>query len=160
MNKEQSTKIEKKLMKKKLKRANRAMTLTSILALPFIRNKYFLYFTIGLFVNSHLNFFSHIIKRKTPEFTPPDLSTIKKGEDSLNEALNLTTTNINYLNELEQTALLKYPELINDYEYLSYINNLKTSLLKQEEKMFKKKKALQKYVSKNEAYTRKLKKKY
>ncbi len=56
--------IEQKLIKKKLKRALRVAELPSILALPFIRNSYFLFFTIGLFVNNHFNFLMDYLREK------------------------------------------------------------------------------------------------
>ena len=113
--------IEKKLIKKKLKRASQAMEIPSLLALPFVRNKYFFYFTIGLFVNNHFNFLHHIFRRKTKHYTTIDLSALRNGQDALNNALNLTAENIMYLEYLEQETLQKYPDLALDDEYLNMV---------------------------------------
>ncbi len=158
MSKKQTFGIEKELLKRKLKKANKAMKITSLLALPFIKNKYFRYFTIGLFVHSHLSFFHQILKHKTKNYTKEDIS-IKKGQDAFEEALMLTSNNIEYLNELEVMALKKYPELQFDHEYFYQLQSLKNSLLKQEEKLLKKKEMLHKYHLKKQSYTRKLEKK-
>ena len=90
---------------------------------------------------------------------PKELEHIKKGSIALEEALNLTTANISYLNNLEQNILSKYPELSLDQEYLSYINKLKYSLIQTEKKILKKKKIIEKYNLKYKFKTRKLKKK-
>lgn len=151
-------KIEKALIKTKIKKASKTLELPSILLLPFIRNRYFFLFTAGLFVNNHLNILDNLLKHKSVNYTEPNLEHIKKGSDALEEALQLTTINISYLNNLEQEILHKYPELSIDEEYLLYINKLRYSLLKNEEKMLKKKKMIKKYNLKYQAKVRKLKK--
>ena len=149
--------IEKKLIKKKLKRASQAMEIPSLLALPFVRNKYFFYFTIGLFVNNHFNFLHHIFRRKTKHYTTIDLSALRNGQDALNNALNLTAENIMYLEYLEQETLQKYPDLALDDEYLKYINKLKNSLNKNYQKLQKKHTVLSKYYKKANKHIKVLK---
>ena len=151
-------KIEKALIKIKIKKASKTLELPSILLLPFIRNRYFFMFTIGLLVNNHLNLLDNLLKHKSLAYESPNLEHIKKGSDALEEALQLTTTNISYLNNLEKNILNKYPELSIDEEYLLYINKLRYSLLKNEEKMLKKKKMIKKYNLKYQVKVRKLKK--
>ena len=159
LNKETIKKIEKELIKEKIKKASKSLELPSIILLPFIRNRYFFMFTIGIFVNNHLNILDHLLKHKSVIYIPPELKHIKKGSDALENALNLTNTNLSYLDYLEQNILAKYPELSLDEEYLLYINKLRYSLLKNEEKLLKKKKTIEKYNLKYQIKIRKLKKK-
>lgn len=159
LSKEQVSKIEKELIKLKIKKACKTLELPSILLLPFIRNKYFFYFTAGLFVSNHLNFLNLILRHKTSNFTKPELEEIRRGNDALNESLNLTNNNIAYLSYLENDIRTKYPELSYDEEYLIYINRLKYNLIKNQEKLLKKKKMIEKYNLKYQVKVRKLKKK-
>ena len=138
LSKEKVEKIEKELIKIKLKKASKSLELPSLILLPFIRNRYFFLFTVGIFINNHFKLLDYLLKHKSLPFTPPELEHLKKGSDSLEEALNLTVTNLSYLNFLEQNILSKYPELSLDEEYLLYINKLRYSLLKNEEKLLKK----------------------
>lgn len=158
IDKDKARQIEKALLKSKIKKARRAMEISSILSLPFIRNKYFLYFTMSLFVSNHLHLFDNILKHKTENYTKEDLSTIKVGESSLNEALNLTTNNLEILEKLEYEASNKFPELTIDSEYRSNLTTLKNALTAQELKMVKKKKMLEKYNLEQKQYNRVLKK--
>ncbi len=151
--------IEKELIKIKIKKASKTLELPSLLLFPFIRNRYFFMFTISILAYNHLNILDHLLHHKSVNITNPNLEQIKKGNDALNETLEITTTNIAYLNNLEQAILNKYPELSLDDEYLLYINKLRYSLLKNEEKMLKKKKMIKKYNLKYQANIRKLKKK-
>ena len=159
LSKEKVEKIEKELIKIKLKKASKILELPSLILLPFIRNRYFFLFTAGIFVNNHFKLLDYLLKHKSLPYTPPELEHLKKGSDSLEEALNLTVTNLSYLNFLEQNILSKYPELSLDEEYLLYINKLRYSLLKNEEKLLKKKQTIEKYNLKYQIKIRKLKKK-
>ncbi len=159
LSKERLSMIKKELLKKRLNKICKTIELPSILLLPFFRNRYFFFFSTGIFINNHLHLLNAILNHQTLDYQEPVLEHIKKGSDALDEALNLTTTNIAYLNNLEQDILRKYPELSLDQEYLSYINNLKYSLIKNEEKMVKKKQTLEKYNLKFKGKVRKLKKK-
>ena len=151
--------IEKKLIKQKLKKASKTLEISSLLALPFVRNKYFFYFTIGLLVNNHFNFLNSILKRKTITNNNIDLDKVKRGKEALEESINLNYDNINYLNYLEQEILFKYPELSLDNEYLVYINQLKKKLTKNYEKLSKKRDTIDKYCYKNLKQRKILKKK-
>ena len=159
LSKEKLAKVEKELIKSRLKKASITLELPSILLLPFMRNRYFLLFTMGILINNHFNILDHLLKHQSVSYTPPELEHIKKGSDALENALNETRINLSYLNNLEQTILTKYPELSLDEEYLLYINKLRFKLLKNEEKMLKKKKMIQKYNLKYQIKIRKLKKK-
>ena len=116
-------------------------------------------FTAGIFVNNHFKLLDYLLKHKSVTYTPLELEHLKKGSDALEEALNLTNTNLSYLSHLEQNILSKYPELSVDEEYLLYLNKLRYSLLKNEEKLLKKKKTIEKYNLKYQIKIRKLKKK-
>lgn len=152
----QAQRIEKELLKKKLKKASLIFEIPFLLSLPFIKNKYFRYFTIGLFINHHLNFCNSILKHKTIMPSQEDLEKINNGYDALDEAITITNKNINYLNELTLSILEKYPEINIDQECLFYLNHLKNSLIKQEEKLSKKKMMIEKYNLKRKKYTRTL----
>lgn len=120
--------IEKKLLKIKLRDACRALSFPSLLALPFIRNKYFFFFTTSLFVSRSLGFIGNIFRRHTPDYQEEQLDNLVSGKDALNGALNTMRENIDYLNVLEEQAMQRYPELARDHEYLSYLNSLKHKL--------------------------------
>ena len=125
-----------------------------------MHNRYFLMFTLSIFINNHLNILDHLLKHQSAFYTLPELEHIKKGSDALEDALNETKENLSYLNYLEKNILSKYPELAVDEEYLLYINKLRFNLLKNEEKMLKKKKMIQKYNLKYQIKIRKLKNKF
>lgn len=159
LSKEQAIKIEKELIKLKIKKACKSLELPFLISLPFIRNRYFFGFTAALFINNHLNFLNSILKRRSILYEDPKLAYIKKGSDALEEAIKLTNNNLSYLVTLEEDILSKYPELSLDEEYLIYINKLKYSLMINQEKMLKKRKMIEKYNLKYQVKIRKLKKK-
>ena len=159
LSKEQITKIEKELIKLKIKKACKSLELPSLLLLPFIRNRYFFGFTAALFIYNHLNFLNSILRHKSIMYEDSRLAYIKKGSDALEEALKLTTNNLIYLTTLEEEILSKYPELSLDEEYLTYMNKLKYTLIMNQERTLKKKKMIKKYNLKYQVKVRKLKKK-
>lgn len=159
LSKDKLRKVEKDLIKQKIKKTSRTLELPSILLFPFIRNRYFFMFTTGIILNNHLHILDHLLKHKSITYEHPDLESIKKGSDALENALQLTNTNISYLSFLENNILSKYPELSADNEYLIYIDKLKNSLMKNQEKMFKKKEMIRKYNLKYQAKIHKLQKK-
>lgn len=156
---DKAKKIEKELLKIKLKKAIHALEIPSLLALPFIRNKYFMFFTGGLFVNRHLKFFDAILKRKSIQYDAEDLSQIKTGSDAFLNALLISKQNIEYLENLEIEAFKKYPELRLDADYIIHLNMLKSKLLKQQEKLLKKEAMIKKHNIRLNKRIRKLKKK-
>ncbi len=156
---DKAKKIEKELLKIKLKKALHSLEIPSLLSLPFIHNKYFMLFTGGLLVNRHLKFFDAILKRKSVDFEPEDISQIKSGSVALESSLFMFQQNIHYLNYLESEAFKKYPELKYDVDYLINLNNLKSKLLRQQERLLKKEKMIEKHNLKLKKKIRKLKKK-
>ncbi len=151
--------LEKKLIKKKLRKALIVTQMSSILALPFIRNKYFFYFTAGLIARTELMFLGDLFKRKTSEYEPVELTALKNGRDALNGALDITRDNIIYLDSLEKTTLAKYPELSSDSEYIQYIISLRNTLAKNQNKLARKRDAIDKFISKTESKAKKLEQK-
>lgn len=156
---DKAKKIEKELLKIKLKKAIHALEIPSLLALPFIRSKYFMFFTGGLFVNRHLKFFDAILKRKSIQYELEDLAQIKIGSDAFLDALLISKQNIEYLEALEIEAFKKYPELRLDADYIIHLNMLKSKLLKQQEKLLKKEAMIKKHNIRLNKRIRKLKKK-
>lgn len=156
LEKKATNKIEKKLLKKKLKKSSRLLALTSLLSLPFVRNKYFFYFTIGTLVNYNFRLIDSLINHQSIK-DKPQLPDIKKGQDALYEAINTTNENMIYLNTLEQDILIKHPDLSLDSEYLLTIRSLKNKLAKTEEKLKRKQEVLDKYCHKNIKYKKILK---
>ena len=154
---DKAKKIEKELLKIKLKKALHSLEIPSLLSLPFIHNKYFMLFTGGLLVNRHLKFFDAILKRKSVDFEPEDISQIKSGSVALESSLFMFQQNIHYLNYLESEAFKKYPELKYDVDYLINLNNLKSKLLRQQERLLKKEKMIEKHNLKLKKKIRKLK---
>ena len=151
MTKEQIANMDKKLLMKRLDRASNLLEMSSILAFPFVRNKYFFYFTVGLIINNHFNFINAFFKRKINRYEPADLSQIKIGEDALNSALNATYTNLVTLEYIEQEAIYKYPELQNDPRFINRINTLKSQLDRNYKKLMKKKETMEKYRKKTKS---------
>lgn len=110
-------------------------------------------------VNRHLKFFDAILKRKTIDFELEDISHIKFGSAALESSLFMFQQNIHYLNYLESEAFKKHPELKYDIDYLINLNNLKSKLLRQQERLLKKEKMIEKHNLKLKKKIRKLKKK-
>ena len=148
MTREQVANADKRILMKRLNKASLLLEMTSILAFPFIRNKYFFYFTIGLIIDNHFNFINAFWRRKVNKYEPADLSNIKKGQDALNGALDLTFKNIVELDYLEQQAISRYPELAYDPNFISRITNLRIHLNNQYNKLMRKNKVMEKYYLK------------
>ena len=125
---------------------------------PFIHNRYFKTLVNHLFVKQQLKFFHSILKHQTLEYEPTPLNHIKNGLSALDDSMYLVEQNIHYLNYLELEAIRKFPELSLDPEFLFYLNGLKIKLMKNQEKMVKKKNVLNKYQIKTKKMIRKLKK--
>jgi len=152
--------IEQKLLKNELKQAKEKMHIPFIKRIFLFHNKYYLYFTSARMVNRHLKLFDATLKHTTLEYLPNDYSEVKKGADALEDALILNTQNKEYLRYLEQQAFFKFPELKTDLEYMILLNDLKESIIKKEEKLWKKKRMTEKYnLTKKNWLIKKLKKK-
>ncbi|MGN1372153.1 MAG: hypothetical protein ACI4XM_07770 [Candidatus Coprovivens sp.] len=157
MTAEQVANVDKRIMLKRFNKANILLEMTSLLALPFIRNKYFFYFTIGLVIDNHFNFINAFFNRKYNRYEPADLEQIKQGQDALNSALDITYKNIVELEYLEQRALGKYPELAYDPQFINQVTRLKTNLNKKYNNLMKRNKILEKYRLKTKKHQKILK---
>ncbi len=145
MTAEQVANVDKRIMLKRFNKANILLEMTSLLALPFVRNKYFFYFTVGLVIDNHFNFVNAFFNRKYNRYNPVDLSQIKQGQDALNGALDVTYKNLVELEYLEQRALGRYPELAYDPRFVNQVTRLRTNLNKKYNNLMNKNKTLEKY---------------
>ena len=157
LTREQVANIDKKMLMKRLNKVSMLMEMSSILALPFVRNKYFFYFTVGLIIDNHFNFINAFFKRKINRYKPADLEQIKQGEDALNSALNMTYKNQIQLEYVVSEALAKYPELADDPLFTNKVNNLRLQLEHNYQKMMKKKNIMEKYHRKTKSQIKILK---
>ena len=158
LTREQIANIDKKMLFKRLDKASLLLEMSSILALPFVRNKYFFYFTVGLIIDNHFNFINAFFRRKMNRYEPVNLDQVKQGEDALNSALNVTYKNIVELEYIEQEALSRYPELINDPRFTNKITSLKLKLDNNYNKLMRKKQVMEKYHRKAKSQIKVLKK--
>jgi len=159
LGREEASKVEKELLKKELKKAGRIAKISNVLNLfPFVRNRYFKNFASGMMVKTHLKIYEDILKRKNTQYRESNFNNMINGHTALNGALSLTIRNINRLSALEEATKNKFPEMATDPEYIDSVNYLKNSLLSEEEKMLKKKSAINKYNLYNKARVRELKK--
>ncbi len=157
LTREQVANIDKKMLMKRLNKVSMLMEMSSILALPFVRNKYFFYFTVGLIIDNHFNFINAFFMRKINRYKPADLEQIKQGEDALNSALNMTYKNQIQLEYVVSEALAKYPELADDPLFTNKVNNLRLQLEHNYQKMMKKKNIMEKYHRKTKSQIKILK---
>ena len=156
---EQIANIDKKILMKNLKKASLLAEMTSIIAFPFIRSKYFFYFTTGLIIDNHFNFINAFFKRKMNKFQLPNLSALRQGKDALDKAIDQTYDNIEKLQYITYDALNRYPELSYDKKFNKYISKLNNNLQKNYEKLVKKREIIDKYYNKTNKQVKKLQKK-
>ena len=156
--KDQVKNVDKRILNKRLKKASFLLEMTSLLAFPFIRNKYFLYFTVGLLIDNHFNFINSFFNRKLNKYEPADLNQIKKGQDALDGALDITYKNLIELDYLEEKALSRYPELAYDPEFINQITNLRSKLSHNYNKLMRKNKTMEKYYIRTKQQKKILKK--
>ena len=135
---EQMAAIEKEIVKNRLREAYRHATITSMIAFPFVRTKFFFYFTAGMMVKTFLMQIEHVFNRRRDRLTTPDIIELRNGENALDEAINVKNDNISELNYLTMDTLNKYPELEYDSEYIQYVNGLKQRLNQNYDKLTRK----------------------
>lgn len=153
----QSKDIEKKLLKKKVKKASRAAAISSLFAIPFVHNPYFLMFTTGVFVKASLLGMHSTLAHK--EITSEvDLNGIQKGRDALERSLDQLVDNINHLDYVAQRSLSKHPELAKDKEYMSHISTLRDRMTKNYDKLIRKQHTIDKHLYKTKKNVKVLKK--
>lgn len=148
MTKEKLKNIDRQIMIKRFNKASFLLEMTSLLALPFVRNKYFNYFTIGLIVDNHLGLTNAWLNRKAKRYQPFDADRVKKGQDALDNALDLAYKDLIELDYIEEQALSKYPELKDDPSYQASISRIRNNLNNQYNKLMKKQTTMEKLMSK------------
>ena len=148
MTKEQVASTDRRIMMHRFNKASFLLEMTSLLAFPFVRNKYFRLFTIGLVVDNHLGFAHAFLNRKANRYTPVDLESIKKGQDALDGAIDLAYKDLVQLEYIEQQAYAKYPELATDEAYQASITRVINNLTNQFNKLQHKQETMEKYHSK------------
>ncbi len=135
---EQIAAIEKEIVKNRLREAYRHATITSMIAFPFVRTKFFFYFTAGMMVKTFLMQIEHVFNRRRDRLTTPDIIELRNGENALNEAINTTEENMDTLEYLTSEAIARYPELQFDQEYVKYVKGLRERLNNNYNKLTKK----------------------
>ena len=148
MTKEEVNNADKKIMMSRFNKASFLLEMSSLLAFPFVRNKYFRLFTIGLVVDNHLGFAHAWLNRKANRYQPADLNRIKKGQDALDGALDLAYKDLVELDYIEEQATTRNPALKDDPAYQASINRVRNNLNNQYKKLMKKKTTMEKYMSK------------
>ncbi len=138
--------IEKKIIKERIRKSSHLLEVPCFLGLPFIKNKYFYAFTMGLFISNHFSFVKRLLFHETKEYQEIDLSYLKQGSDALEHAILKNKQNVIALQQLEQDIYLKYPELKEDEEFLKYMEDLKIDLYLNEQKLRNKQKKTVKYL--------------
>ena len=157
MTREQVANVDKRIMLKRFNKASLLLEMTSLLALPFVRNKHFFYFTVGLIIDNHFNFVNAFFNRKLNRYEPADLEQIRQGQDALNGALDITYKNLVELEYLEQRALTRYPELAYDPKFINETTRLRTNLNRRYNNLMRKNKVMEKYRMKSKKHRKILK---
>ena len=148
--------VEKKLIKKQLRKSYRVISITSILFFPFIKNKFFFFYTKNKLIQKHLFNISEIIHNKTINPQSVDEDQLHNGESALNESINLAYDNLKSADILYQETIEKYPELEYDSEFKSYYSALRYRLVKTYKKLDRKSLFFQKHLSKYKGKQKKL----
>ena len=73
---------------------------------------------------------------------------IKKGQDALDNALDLAYKDMIELDYIEEQALSRYPELKDDEAYQESISRIRNNLNKQYNKLMKKQTTMEKLMNK------------
>ena len=157
MTREQVANADKRIMMQRFRKASLLLEMTSLLSFPFIRNKYFFYFTVGLIIDNHFNFINAFWRRKVNKYQPADLSNIRRGIDALDGAIDLTYKNLVQLDYLEEEALSRYPELQYDKAFVNRVTNIRIKLDNNYTKLMKKKQTMEKYMGKTKKQKKVLK---
>ncbi len=125
---EEIKKLEKELLKVKLRKAAKVLEPSFLVSLPFIRNKYFLYFTTGIFLHNHLGIINSLYERKEASFRPVNISPLMKASEALSNSISLTEDNLIKVREIKEKYVDKYPKLKYDEDFNKSINKMETKL--------------------------------
>lgn len=125
---EEIKKLEKELLKVKLRKAAKVLEPSFLVSLPFIRNKYFLYFTTGIFLHNHLGIINSLYERKKASFRPVNISPLMKASEALSNSISITEDNLIKVREIKEKYVDRYPELKYDEDFNKSINKMETKL--------------------------------
>lgn len=125
---EEIKKLEKELLKVKLRKAAKVLEPSFLVSLPFIRNKYFLYFTTGIFLHNHLGIINSLYERKEASFRPVNISPLMKASEALSNSISITEDNLIKVREIKEKYVDRYPELKYDEDFNKSINKMETKL--------------------------------
>lgn len=155
---EKQEKIKRMLITTNLKKACKWSRFPLLFSLPFVRNKFFYFFTGSVLFSHHLNIYSRLLNNQKIENLEENLNEIEIGAQALEEAIDKTNQNLALLNELVNESLIKYPELKTSKEFRRYEKRIKENLMHSHQKLERKKTTIDKYHLKSEHLIRKLKK--
>lgn len=153
-------KLEKEIMKKQLQKISNVLSFPILLSIPFIKNKYYRMFTGGIFVFQSLNWIQSLLFRVPNTEMLPNLTAIKSGRDALEEYANSFIRNKEMFKNLKKEMLEKYPELIQDMEFLSLISSVEYNLEIEYQKCIEQTQVVNHYFKKGKKLERKLKKRW
>lgn len=156
---EEIKQIEKDLLKLKLRKAAKVVEPSFLLALPFIRNKYFLYFTTGIFLHNHLGIINSLYERKDARFKPVNISPLMKASEALNNSISLTEDNLIKVKDIKNKYVERYPELKYDEDFNKSINKVENKLKSNYEKMVNKENRLNRVKKRSTKINKNIKRK-
>ena len=155
---EKQEKIKRVLITSNLKKACKWSRFPLLFSLPFVRNKFFYFFTGSVLFSHHLNIYSRLLNNQKIEALEENMNEIEVGAQALEGAIEKTNQNLALLNELVTMSLIKYPELKTNREFRRYEKRIKENLIHTNQKLERKKTTIEKYHLKSETLIRKLKK--
>lgn len=155
---EKQEEIKKMLITSNLKKACKWSRFPLLFSLPFVRNKFFYFFTGSVLFSHHLNVYNRLLNNQKIEALEENLSEIEVGAQALDGAIEKTIQNKALLEELVTMSLIKYPELKSNREFRRYEKRIKENLIHTSQKLERKKAIIEKYHLKSENLMRKLKK--
>lgn len=153
-------KLEKELMKQQLRKISNVLSFPMLLSIPFVKNKYYRMFVGGFFVFQGLNWIQSLLFRSPNTEMLPNLTAIKSGRDALEEYANSLIRNKEMLKNLRKEMLEKYPELLEDAEFLSLISSVEYNLEIEYQKCIEKTQVVNRYFKKGKKLERKLKRRW
>lgn len=150
--------MRKYLIKHNLKKACKWSRVPLLFSLPFVRNKFFMFFTGSVMFYHHLNIYNSVLNNKKVKKIEETLTDIEYGVDALDAAINKTRDNEIKLNNLIMNTYLEFPEFRYNKEFIKYEKIIRKNINNTSNKLNRRKEVINKYHIKNESLIRKLKK--
>jgi len=148
MTKEQIKETDKLIILQRFHKIENLLAIRNLILLPFVKNIYFLYYTVGIMIDNHFGITHSFLNRRLTKYTPPDLTNIQNGKDSLNNTIDITYKNIIQLEYLEEEILSMYPDLKYDLNFMIQVNRIKNKLNRQYNKLINRRDIMDKYLNK------------